>query len=61
MIGCMADAASKGGYHSYARVLCLEGVGAGGIERSDLGPGVVICYEGTICIDIVDRSYGVSS
>jgi hypothetical protein len=52
MINCMADVALKRSYYSYARVLGLEGVGAGSKVSLDLGPSVVIGYERAISIDV---------
>ena len=61
MVSCVTDTASEGGYDGYTRVLCLEGISAGGIVGTDQGPGIVVIYEGTLRINVKDRGYGVAA
>ena len=61
MGGHVAYTAAVGGYDGCSGVLHLEHVRAIGVESSDLGPNIIIAYEGVIHIYVIDQSYRVAS
>lgn len=61
MIGGVAYAAAERGNNCDARVLCLDGIGAGGEEGSGPGPDVVVADDGAVRIDVEYWCYGVAA
>ena len=61
VIGGVAYAAAGRGDNWDARVLRLDGVGAGGEEGSGPGPDVVVADDGAVRINVVHWCYGVAA